>query len=196
MGHAIEFLDFEVTTSHREIQDRCDMVAIEEGDYHHKLNENIQFIDKCFDIESDAYDYLDNLCDNKNHYYENYAVKYKDLGRFTPSAKLRELEGKCEKKSQEYIDFANKGHFDNVKSATIGCSHCGSKIATAYLKGKNCCPVCKAELRPASTLERIEKMRNAYIELQKKCKDLEKKERIAKSKNAKERWLVRIEYHV
>ena len=63
------------------------------------------------------------------------------------------------------------------------------------LKGRaapNRCPVCGAELRPASKLERIENARKAVDEIDRKLAEEER--RMAK-RNGTVRWLVKIEFH-
>ena len=65
----------------------------------------------------------------------------------------------------------------------------------AMLKGRsapNRCPVCGADLRPASKLERIENARRTVDEIDRK---LAEEERCMAKRNGAVRWLVKIEFH-
>ena len=72
----------------------------------------------------------------------------------------------------------------------IGCKKCGSSLSKDFLRGDSC-PLCRADLRSKTTLDRI----SAY---QKRLEDIQKKIESEKKKQwekASLKWMVRFEYH-
>lgn len=187
MGHQIHYASFETKTDKNIIENECTRYANRYGD---GLPSALEFLNKTFDCYDDAEEYLE----KHDKEYRNFAVKYKDNNLFKPSAKLNALRERLGKANKDYYEFANKFHFADHKSETVGCKHCGSKIALKYLRG-NCCPVCRTDMRPDSVKERIESMKKKAEELQKQYDVLWKEENKKQLKNATEKWLVKIEFH-
>ena len=97
----------------------------------------------------------------------------------------------CIRDSRKCNELSAAFHFANAKSEYIGCKNCGSKIARKYLR-RNFCPVCDADLRPETTLNRIAALRTKA----EKSSDALKAELTKQALKAKNvRWLVKIEFH-
>ena len=101
---------------------------------------------------------------------------------------------------KKHYDLKNTQHYttSTVKSEFLGCKNCGSRLAVKYLRG-NQCPLCRADLRPKTTLDRLRTMEENIVELIKQVDDLSRAENAKAAERAKKCetfWLVRIEYHV
>ena len=123
-----------------------------------------------------------------NGWYDQIAVKY-----YHPveqkSQKLEELNKVCVEAMNEYRNRDRELYASKVTSAYIGCKNCGSKISRVHLHS-NCCPVCRAELRPEHMIKRVEAARNKWERAVKQKEDW-----INKHSKKEVRWLVKIEYH-
>lgn len=128
------------------------------------------------------------------HNYDCLAVRYKEGNKDVEDKdkKLKELTEKCEKVYQAQVQLEQAYHFYNVKSETIGCKKCGSKIASKYMRTRNNCPVCYADMRPQTTLDRIKALEEKSSECEKQM--IARMDELAK-KSSKVKWLVKIEYH-
>lgn len=168
-----------------------DEVARREGDYHSSLGAIDFRSNKCFDTYDEALEYIEGL----GGFYLQVAVKYKKVKDFKPSAKLTTLRERMAKARNEYYALNNKFHFADHKSETVGCKHCGSKIALKYLHS-NHCPVCRTDMRPETIQNRIAALKAKEEELRKQEHELYLAEQKKQLKNAEEMWLVKIEYHV
>lgn len=199
MGHAIGLLDFDIDMDKKKIQQKCDVY----GDHNCALEERgwimglglgsyVNFTNQVFDSYDEAADYLYTTTGN----YRQTAVKYKVYPPTKETQSIRDLKRRI-KEYHDRISELNKPHFHNVKSATVKCKCCGSSLSTTYC-GKsysNNCPVCKAELRPQSVLDKIKKYKSTLGELDKKLKTEIKKENAKQEKKVKLRWLVCCEVH-
>lgn len=196
MGHAVEYDTFEVTVSKDEIFSIVNERAICEGNYHTPLNNPIRWHDN---LVLNSYDEAVDYIDNHDFSYGQIAVKYKHQNDFKPSKTLVALKERAAKARREHYELNNAYHFKNHKSATIGCKKCGSKISLEYHKKyhkNNVCPVCREDLRPASTLERIAALKKKEEDLSKQCYEREKAERMKSISKATTYWLVKTEFHV
>lgn len=127
-------------------------------------------------------------------WYDQIAVRFKQYERLTPSKRHQALAAKVRELLDKYNHLERTLHYKDAKAQFIGCRHCGSKIAKAYLD-TNMCPVCGKDLRPESVLDAIS---NARARWDKACADLkaeEKKMMAKQTSKAKICWLVKIEYH-
>ena len=150
---------------------------------------SIRWIDHvCEDYEA-AEQYIDA---HDKGWYDQLAVKYRALKENAkPSAKLTQLQEQLKKCQARLMECTQKIHYKDVKSAYIGCKNCGSKLSTKYINS-NLCPLCRADLRPESTLNTINSLKSKQKELTKKIREEELKQL---EKIAEIRWLVKIEYH-
>ena len=198
MGHAIAMLTFEENMSKSKIQERCDNWGnsncnIEERGYALQgLGYSINFTSRIFNSYNEAYDYLDTTTGN----YRQTAVKYKVYPKVEPSSTILDLERRI-KEYKNRIAELNKPHYANVKQATVKCKKCGSSLSTSYC-GKtyyNQCPICKEDLRPESTLQKIEQYNNTIKELEQKRVDEIKKQNMKNESKVTYRWMACCEVH-
>ena len=141
-------------------------------------------LDKVCDTEADARDYIKSV---DKGWYDQIAVRFRVP---VETAKTKDLRNRLMAAREKAREADAVVHFVNAKAAFISCPHCKSKIAQPYIK-TNFCPVCHADLRPASALEKAQKAIQ-------KCRDLEEKLQQAERDAAKKgaiKWLVKIEYH-
>ena len=158
------------------------------GEGGHGLNPPIDWdYNKICDSYEDAEAYLKSK-DNGWHY--SGAVRY-CLPPEELSKRCASLRDKNQSLAAKFYEETSAIHYKNVHSAFISCKNCGSKIASKYIHS-NFCPVCSADMRPASTLERIKKLKQRVKEAQAKY---EKALAAEAKKSGKYCWLVKIEYH-
>lgn len=192
MGHNIRYADYAENVNKKKVQDDWNnYVAHEDWQEGASGASPIRWINQTCDSYEAAENFIKS---HDNGWYDCLAVKYRSFSKVKPSAKFLELEERVAKCRAALNEKTSKFHFADVKSEFIGCKNCGSKIAKAFLK-RNYCPVCNADMRPASTLSSIEAAQTAL----KKAEATLKAEREKFNQKCKEkaeiRWLVKIEYH-
>ena len=153
------------------------------------LPNNIRWINHICDDKEDAYDYIEK---HDNGWYDQLAVKFKSYHPLKETQKITNMKKRVLDLHTKYLNANNNIHYANVKSNFIGCKCCNSKISREYIKS-NYCPICKNDLRPETTLEKIDNMKKAYLEAEKKLKEETKK--LSKKQKYDIKWLVKIEYH-
>lgn len=123
-----------------------------------------------------------------NGWYDQLAIRYyaPDSGFMT-----KKYTALCEKVEAAYKAYCDKNYIwaKRLKAEYVGCKTCGSKLKREYIT-TNKCPVCRADLRPETTLKAVE----AAYERWKKAQEEEKKYKNVHAKK-KVMWLVKIEYH-
>lgn len=202
MGHACEVLTFRPKDTKQEIEAICDTW----GDHNCDLEERgwnmgcglgtpIRWKSDIYESEAAAREYLDSTFGN----YRQTAVRFKKPKKMPNlnSSKIEDLK----RRIKEYEDRAtalNKPHYAGVKSASVKCKSCGAVLPTAYC-GKsynNNCPVCRADLRPASTLEKEASYKDTIKKLKREL-DVEYKKEHAKAVRAGYDlcWAVACEVH-
>ena len=124
-------------------------------------------------------------------WYDCIAVKYYDTCNVPETEKIKTLRAASTQAYRKCNELSAAFHFANAKSEYIGCKNCGSKIARKSLR-RNFCPVCDADLRPETTLNRIAALR-AKAEKSSDALKAELTKQALKAKNV--RWLVKIEFH-
>jgi len=191
MGHSVNYGTYEENVNKKKVQKEWDEYAANE-DWQEGcsgLPNNIRWIDYVCDSYEDAEKYID---DHDNGWYDQLAVKYRE----TVKPKTKGYQNLIEKRNTIYKTLEekrNRIHYssENTKSEFVGCKHCGSRLATKYIKS-NTCPVCGTELRPVSTLNAIKTLEKSLKEINKKIKEME----VKASKKAKIKWFVKVEFHV
>lgn len=191
MGHSINYFTFKESTSKNVIMAEVSRESVFEGDYHKPIEKMEWHDNKVFDTQEDAQEWIE----QQGGFYRQIAVKFKGTENYVPSKTLTGLREKYKNAYTAYIDLERKFHFEGLKSATVSCKNCGSRIAKNYLHS-NICPVCRTDLRPESTLKRISALREKADKLRKQVAEREKAEKRTSCKNSKTYWLVKIEYHV
>ena len=129
------------------------------------------------------------LNDRANGFYPGTAVQYYDVSGVV-SKKIQELLAKIGEVQDAKHEYIAAHSVTKFAADFIGCKQCGSKLSRAHLKN-DICPVCRNDLRSATTLERIVRYDEKTKELQNKLRQ----ERIKGKDKAAVRWLVRYEYH-
>ena len=132
-------------------------------------------------------------------FYDDHAVLFHDCDDAKPTAAVERLEERIWAERQKKLAYIDAHRVKSRKSESITCPKCGSRIMLAFYREvrepefyKGSCPVCNADMRPKSTLERIDAYDARIAEL---------KERLAEEKRkgcekAPVKWLVKFEYHV
>ena len=195
MGHVVNHGVYDENVNKKSVQAEWDEIAMHE-DWQEGcsgLPNDIRWINHTCNDYDEAREYLEK---NDNGWYDQLAVKFLDYPELKKSKTLEMLEERAKRLCSRYVDLAyNKIHYANVKSQFISCRTCGSKLASSYIR-TNKCPVCFNDLRPASTLDLINKAKNNYEKAEKDVELEMKKLQEKQKKKAKVKWLVKIEYHV
>lgn len=194
MSHNIQHYDYPENVDRKKVfADLNNYVRHEAWQEGGHLNE-IRWLDaKPLLNRDDAENFIDK---HDRGWYDCLAVRYLEIDRHNPTRAYTELLDRRRKAYGRFTTLNGEVYISTISSAYVGCKRCGSKMnRVAMLKGKteaNRCPVCGADLRPASKLERIENARKAIGEIDQKL--AEEELRMAK-RNGTVRWLVKIEYH-
>ena len=186
MSHNIEHFVFDGNADRVRVEANLNNYAAmaDRGEGSTGLGSKIRWLDKVCDTEADAHDYIKSV---DKGWYDQIAVRFRVPVETAKTKDLRDRLMAAREKAREADAVV---HFANVKSAFISCPNCKSKIAQPYIK-TNFCPICHADLRPASALDKVQKAVQ-------KCRVLEEKLRQAErdaAKKGKVKWLVKIEYH-
>ena len=185
MGHSINYRIYEENKAKGEILSEVLETVRNSGDGYG--TSNIKFIDKGFENEDEAYNYINAI---DTGWYDGYAVKFKDYSNAKKTAKISEYEAKIEKLIQEKKKYKEEHSVHTFKAKHIGCEKCGSKLNKEYLIGESC-PLCRNDLRSKTTLDKIKWYEDKVAECRNKI-EVEKKKQ---TKNVKVNWLVKYEYH-
>lgn len=190
MGHNIRMETYPENVNKEKVEREWD-VYVQHADWQEGasgLPARIRWLNVVCDSYEEAEAYIEK---HDRGWYDQLAVKYKSYRDFEPTKKYEALTLRCTEAERSLFELNSKVHYRDVKSKFVSCRNCESKIATAYLKG-NYCPVCHADLRPASLQERLKKLNDLCKKLNKELKEEEKK---LKEKNMEICWLLKIEYH-
>lgn len=187
--HEIRHLYFDENVSKEKISAECNEVAKQHSDCHGSLYNSIRFFDKVCDTYDEARAFIESHDRND---YDNIAVKYKETDGLT-SKKLETLKEQKEKIRKQYFELDSVIYTDTVKSKLVTCKRCGSKISTEHWH-RNTCPVCREDFRSETTLNRLKNLKQKHHLLEEKIEQ-ELASISKKNKNAKIKWLVKIEYH-
>lgn len=196
MGHCCQILTFSDRESKTNISRQCGTWANRNCDHEENPSGyeylDVRFTDRIFDSFDEAEDYLKETFGN----YRQIAVRYKKYPKVEPSKVITDLE----RRISEYrirCNELNKPHYANVKQSTVKCKACGSSLATRYcgLSYRNTCPVCRADLRPESTMKKLADYEKTINDLNKKLKDEEKKQNQRNASKAELMWAVACEVH-
>lgn len=197
MGHNIKYFEYPENVNKISVQKKLDDYVAHE-DWQEGccgLHHRIRWLDPICGSQEEAESYIEA---NDRRDYDCLAARFRTES--IPNGKLEQLQDKYWKCKRVY---ATALHGDNYpatrKSKYIGCPSCGSKLNREFLAKKekpNICPVCSADVRPASLRSRdtarFAKAKANKEKAEKELKD-EKKKLANSSKNI--RWMVKIEYH-
>ena len=194
MGHAIHHHIYEVSTPKNiiiaEMNEICEHETYREGGG--GLVSPIRFVDKLLDSYDEALDWIEH---NDKGNYDSVAVKYKYHEVKNPPQYLIKAEKKASDLWKKLSGVEHEIYYGEhpVTSNRISCKVCGSAIASYYFKRSNFCPVCHADMRPATVLDRIKNLKAKLTEARKVEAEMNRKCR--KSAPYTEYWLVKIEFH-
>lgn len=198
MGHTKGFFDFSLDVNREAIVSRISDWSYKNGDLEERgfpnketFVEEIVFMNKTFNTRDEALDYTEKKTDRSA-----IAVKYKEYPPFKPTAAMNSLLKRI-KEYRERIAALGKPHYAGVKQATIKCKCCGASLPTAYC-GKsyfNQCPVCRAELRPQSTLDKLKTYEDTLKDLNRRYDEEVVKQNKKNASKAKIKWLVCCDVH-
>lgn len=193
MSHNIEYYSYPITKKpsaiEAELQAYAKRKTYEEGGG--GLCRSIRWIDRvCEDYDS-AQAFLES---NDRGWYDQLAVKFKHFDKPLSSTKLSDLKTKASETRQKLRELESKVAFTDFKAQYVSCKNCGSKLNKDYIK-RNFCALCGHDMRSDTTKNAIVKLTEKVKSLEQAIREEEKKLAIKKAKEAKEYWLVKIEYH-
>ena len=193
MSHEIRYYDFGENVDRRKIQERCDQYAKTEDwpeDCHGispiRWLEDLGICNTRFEAER--------LIGAKDSgWYDCLAIRYKEHKNVVPTAKETELRRIAEERYTKWHNLQVAFHFANTKSSTTTCPKCESRLNISYLHGNNC-PICHTDLRPTSTIERIDSLKSSYQKAQVALDEYLATQAEKNKNNYEVRWLVKIEF--
>lgn len=129
---------------------------------------------------------------NDKGWYDQLAVKYRELIKGVNSEKLMELERKKKEAIEYYHTIRTKVYAKDYKADYIGCKGCGSKLSRKHLQS-NMCPLCGYDMRSDAVKKSIE---DAHLKIFKIEKQIEQEKEKLMKKGSELKWLIKIEYHI
>lgn len=193
MAHNIEYYTYPVTNKQTAIESELQAYAVrktyEEGGG--GLPQSIRWIDSVCDDYESAKDFI---VRNDKGWYDQLAVKYKHFDKPITSKRLTELEAQLTDTRKKLRDLESKVAFTEFKAQYISCKKCGSKLNKDYIKRNNCV-VCGYDMRSDTTKNAIARLIEKVKTLENAVREEARKVAVKKAKEAKEYWLVKIEYH-
>lgn len=199
MGHACSILTFDSKLSKEKIEKACDTWGDRNCDLEERnwimgigLGFPVRFTSRIFDDYESAREYLDSTFGH----YSQIAVQYREYPKISPSKKLNELNERLVKAKARLCDL-EKPHYKGVSISTVKCKRCGSSLATSYcgMSWYNNCPICNADLRPESKLERIAKCKDSIKDIEKSIREENMKAQTKMKSKSKLKWAVACEVH-
>lgn len=193
MAHNIEYYTYPVTKKQSaiasELQSYAERKTYEEGGG--GLPHSIRWLDHVCDDYESAKAFIER---NDKGWYDQLAVKYKQFDKPITSKKLTELEAKLNDTKKNLRELESKVAFTEFKAQYISCKKCGSKLNKDYIKRNNCV-VCGYDMRSDTTKNAIARLTEKVKALENAVREEARKVAVKKAKEAKEYWLVKIEYH-
>ena len=194
--HEISYFDYDYELSTKSISADLERIAAKHSDAGGLYN-GIQFKSSLtpFENREKAYEYIQKIDTD----YANICVPYLDYPNLKyDKSKLKDMESKLNELQREYYGRCDRQYYttETVKSAYLGCKNCGSRLAVKYLRGNNC-PLCRAEMRPDTELNKIKALKEKYDKAFNAFVSARDKEEDKAKKNCKPKkmWLCKIEYH-
>lgn len=175
----------EKTNKNTMVKDALDYVT-HHGDCYG--TDRIEFpTDTVFNNREAAEEYISSI---DKGWYGGFAVKFYDYSKVADSKKVTDLCKKIEETATKRSEYAKAHSVKSFKAAFVGCPECASKLNREKLKGEKC-PLCYADLRSATTLERLASFDARIKEYHKKIDE----EKFKEKKKAEIKYLVKFEYH-
>lgn len=125
------------------------------------------------------------------------AVRYLQAPVQMESKTLKDLRTKRAVAAAHFIELDREIYPMSLNTAFFSCKTCGSRINREQFLNRsainnNVCPVCGKDLRPATTLKRIERAQAAVDKLDEKVTAEQNR---VNQKHGEVRWLVMATYH-
>lgn len=125
------------------------------------------------------------------------AVRYLQAPGQKESKALKDLHAKRAVAAAHLLKLDREIYPASLSTAFFSCRECGSRINREKFLGKgltnhNMCPVCGKDLRPATTLKRIERAQATVDKLDEKVTAEQNR---VNQKHGEVRWLVMATYH-
>ena len=184
--HNIIKTEYPVTWTLKKITDDVRDTVRSNGDHYGTERLRVP-TDKVFDTYDEAEDYIDKV---DEHDYDGIAVKFLDYSKVEETKKGKEYRAKIAETLRKRKEYEKAHSIHTLSAVYAGCPKCGSKLKRDLINGEFC-PLCRADLRSASTLDRLAAFDAKTKELNRKVIE-EKKKQKAK---AETKWLVKYEYH-
>ena len=184
--HNICYRSFPASTSRNEIISTVQHIVSTSGDGYGTEHVIFHPMLTCDDYEA-AKEFLHQHGDG---FYPGVAVKYYDLASMAASKQVEALHAKISETRKARQEYMAEHTVKKFKADFVGCQKCGSKLSRVLLPS-DYCPLCRNDLRSATTLDRIARYDAKIKELEQKVRQ----ERIKSKDKAKVCWLVMFEYH-
>lgn len=124
--------------------------------------------------------------------YDQLAVPYRELPVGVTSKKIDTLKAKISDAYRQLNALEREIAVKSFKAQLVTCKKCGSKLNKDYIK-TNYCPLCRADMRSETVLNKINSVRKKWQDLQ---AELRKEEEALAAKKGELKWLVKVEYHM
>ena len=124
-------------------------------------------------------------------WYNQIAVKFKELPRDVTSAKFESLYNKKVEVVKKARTLNSEVQVKSMKSQYVSCKKCGSKLNKDFLK-TNYCPLCQNDMRSDTIKNKLDTYKVKLIDLDKQLSEEYKR---LTEKKGEVKWLVKIEYH-
>lgn len=157
------------------------------GEGGHGLDKDIRWLEK-LPVCKDYDQAVRTIEINDKGWYDQLAVRYYDHSSKFNNKKLEWLK---EREKDALAAYREKDGIwaKNLKAEFVGCRTCGSRLKREYIQS-NCCPLCKHDLRPDSTIKAVESALNRY-----KKAEAARNSYVCDHAPKTVKWLVKIEYH-
>lgn len=193
--HQIHYNTYPDDCDRKRVQAELNECAAENDDnpYSSGLDKAIRWLSvPAFKSYDDAKEYIDtNYCGN----YEQVAVRYLDYDKTAlANRKTLELREKIDMAYKAVREKAERIYAKTVTAEYISCKKCGSRLKRTLVE-TNRCPLCRNDLRTPTMLKETEVANAKWEKLLNDLKIEEDKLRDKAKKNAKTKWLVKIEFH-
>lgn len=184
MGHQIDYHTFPYEMDKKEIMaELYEFGSCNQPNFAGFPNQ-LRWLDKGCSCEEDAYECIDQ---NDKGWYDQIAVSFLDA---SPGAEENKLRQRLDSVYSSIRKIESKVHYADAAAEFIGCKGCGSKLSRKHIRS-NQCPLCYSDLRPASTLQKLQKLKDKSEDLEARILALRKK-----NTKGKRKWLVKTEFHI
>jgi ssDNA-binding Zn-finger/Zn-ribbon topoisomerase 1 len=123
-------------------------------------------------------------------WYDDHAVRFFDYSKVEKNKKMAQYEEKISALRIAQREYQEEHSVHRFQAKYIGCPNCGSRLSKEHFRGERC-PLCRADLRSKTTLDKLKWYEDKIKEL---CQKIEA-EKIKQKSKAVVKWLIKYEYH-